>query len=658
MPIIDVKGVGSVEFPDSMSEAEITEALRKSFPAENKPKTSDSKAINTFREGLQGMTFGLSDEIGAAAATIPALLSSGQDITWDNAQAAYTDMRDAIRAEQNAFREENPKTAMAANLVGGIASGVPGKIIKSAGTVVNGALSGMAAGSVSGYGFSDATNAVDQVSDAGTGAVTGAVLGAAIPAAANKAASLWKQFAARGGINLTDDAGRITDDAILKLKEAVDKGVIKASEAGQLSDDLVKSGVLSPEQLKKAQLFQKYDVPILKANLTGSTDDFRMVNEARKTTGPISQAVAQQDSQMTKAVSDGIERMRPNAQNIQETNSNVFSAVYDSVKSMDDAVSAAYRSAREIAPDQKVIKFSALEDKLRKSAGMENVSGGVVSALKGELKNKGVIIKGWSADGKVDVKTAEEIRQFLNSLHDPMRPQGNALVRELKDALDEDVMNTFGDDLFAGARKAKSEMQKIIERGRRDKFDKTSKTFLEDVIYNRVPEEKIVDKLLTERNDSFNHFKGFLLENAGDAGKQAWTDIKAQVIRNALGKATKTQGRGEGGQVVFSSAAFKDALKNLRASGKFDSIFNADEAALIDDIIEIGNLRISPQLVAQGEGPTAFAVNKLHETLLSKVPVVGSHMADLKNALISHKEAMTQLQPLKGTEKALKQVKR
>lgn len=658
MPIIDVKGVGAVEFPDSMSEAEITEALRKSFPPEQKTKTNDGKALNTFREGLQGMTFGLSDEIGAGLAALAAVPATGQDFTLENLSKAYTDIRDNVRAEQNAFREENPKTAMAANVVGGIVSGVPGRIIKTAGTVLNGAVSGAVAGGVSGYGFSDAENPVDQVSDSGTGAVAGAVLGAAIPAAANKIATAWKRFSANGGVSLTDEAGKITDEAVTKLKEAVDKGIIKASEASQLSDDLVKSGVLTPEQLQRAQLFQKYDVPVLKANLTGSTDDFRMLNEARKTSGPLSQAVAQQDEQMTRAVSDGITRMRPNAQSLQETNANVFGAVYDTVKSMDDAVSAAYKAAREVAPDQKVIKFSALEDKLRKSAGMENVSGGVVSALRGELKNKGVIIKGWNAEGKVDVKTAEEIRQFLNSLHDPMKPQGNVLIRELKDALDDDVMSTFGDDLFAEARKAKSQMQKIIERGKRDKFDKTSKTFLEDVIYNRVPEEKIVDKLLTERNDSFNHFKEFLLNNAGDQGKQAWTDIKAQVIRKALNSATKTQGRGEGGQVVFSSAKFKDTFQNLRSSGKFSALFDADEAALIDDIIEIGNLRISPPLVAQGEGPTAYAVNKLHDTLLSKVPIIGPHMAELKNALISHKDAMTQLQPLKGTEKALKEVKR
>ena len=83
------------------------------------------------------------------------------------------------------------------------------------------------------------------------------------------------------------------------------------------------------------------------------------------------------------------------------------------------------------------------------------------------------------------------------------------------------------------------------------------------MIDNKIPEEKIVARLLTSRGDDFAAFKRFLIEDSGPQGVQAFDDIKAQVLRGALEKATNTMGKGEKGQVIFSKKLFSQQFAQL-----------------------------------------------------------------------------------------------
>jgi len=310
------------------------------------------------------------------------------------------------------------------------------------------------------------------------------------------------------------------------------------------------------------------------------------------------------------------------------------------------------------------------------------VSGGVISSLRGVLQNKGLITQdaivkkqmhgrtveiGGDIDinkrgariteqglRKLTVKEAEEIRQHLNSLYDSVTPQGRRLIRELKDAIDEDVSGAVGADVFKEARAAKITFQQMIERGRRNKFDKTAGGFLEDVIDNKIPEEQITRRLIGGRDDDFMKFKSFLNDDAGPAGQQAWDDIRAQVLRGAIDKATSTMGKGEGGQGVFNVRLFKNELKRLQDSKKYPELFNVDERKMIADIIEIGNLRIPVSMVQQGKGPTELAVNELRKGIMKKIPFVGEKATELWDAVANLRADRRLLDVTRETSVALR----
>ena len=365
-------------------------------------------------------------------------------------------------------------------------------------------------------------------------------------------------------------------------------------------------------------LFKENEVPANRFNISQSTDDAVIQQSGLKRTGRISEQVAEQDSRLTEIVDNKVESFGSSANDLPETNANIFESVDNVVKALDDSINQAYVTAREGASATAVVKFDGLIDTLRKNVSKNSISNGVISAVRGDLENLG-LIKGLKKvdDTGMRVTDAENVRQTLNKYFEGANPQARSVIRDLKGALDDDVARAAGEDVFQGARAAKTRYHDIIERAKRDKRDKTKGSFLESVIDNKIPEDKIVPRLLTSRLDDFKSFKSFLLNDAGQAGKQSFKDIQAQVLRDALQSATKTMGKSEGGIPVFNSRLFANHFKNLRASGKFKELFNPAEQKLIDDIIEMGSLRVPQNIVQQGKGASEVIVSEV----ANRIPV-------------------------------------
>lgn len=146
---------------------------------EKAQKPNDSYGLNMVREGLQGATLGFSDEIGAGIAATLAKYLDGHDF-----DTAYNDIVSNIRAEQNAFREENPVSSTVAQIAGGLATGGAGlgklgakEGAKTAARVLANTKAGAVAGSVAGAGFADEDKAEGALLGGVTGAVGGAIGG-------------------------------------------------------------------------------------------------------------------------------------------------------------------------------------------------------------------------------------------------------------------------------------------------------------------------------------------------------------------------------------------------------------------------------------------------------------------------------------------------
>lgn len=147
--------------------------------------TDQNPILGGLQSVLQGATLGFSDEIQAffAAATTAPFVS---DKTFGQ---LMVDARKSLREDQAVFAEKNPRTDLALQLAGGIATGGLLGGVKAAGTktlgqaALQGAKIGAAAGTAAGAGFADADDFFSQetLEEAAKTGTLGAALGALTP---------------------------------------------------------------------------------------------------------------------------------------------------------------------------------------------------------------------------------------------------------------------------------------------------------------------------------------------------------------------------------------------------------------------------------------------------------------------------------------------
>lgn len=204
----------------------------------------------------QGVTFGFGDELGGVGSVLGGLLAGSDKSITD----LYTQGRDKVRGDIEAFSERNPKTALALELGGGLTTGGVGasrvfgsKLAKEVVTKapkLTKALSVPTAGATGGgvYGFGTGDGLEDSIDKAKTGAAVGAV---AAPVASKLINGTVNAFAKRK-INKTIDntipsTEQIKNTANSLYKEADNLGInIKENSYGglikQITDKASKEG--------------------------------------------------------------------------------------------------------------------------------------------------------------------------------------------------------------------------------------------------------------------------------------------------------------------------------------------------------------------------------------------------------------------------------
>lgn len=448
------------------------------------------------------------------------------------------------------------------------------------------------------------------------------------------------------------ETGQITPEAIAKLEEISDAGNdVNTAIANQLENQ----GVLTAEQAQRFNVFARRNVQPTRAQVTQSTTDFQQQQELAKTSNALADVLANQDTRLAELGREGVENIGPVTADVTETNSSLFNVIDEVVGAAESDVSKAYEAAKIAAPNVKSVSLDELASTLRRNVGSNSITKGLISAVKGELTQRGIIDNDFKRVGRIDVETSEEVRKFLNSLTESTTPRGRMIIRDLKQSIDQGVEDAVGSDIFAEARASNVKLNEIIKRQKRDKRDVTRGSLMEDILNNKIPEERIVAKVKTARDDDFAKLKQFYLNDAGDAGIQAWNNLKGQVLRDAVDSATSTQGKREGGVPVFNVNKFKQQLAPLRKGKKYNELFSKAERDLIDDIEEIGNLRVPVSGTFSGEGPSSQAIIK--SAILNRIPGVSRKAGGLRDSLQAKKETERAINVTKETEKALRRAR-
>lgn len=413
-------------------------------------------------------------------------------------------------------------------------------------------------------------------------------------------------------------------------------------ELGVKYDDLVNeartvSEGLTPEQSARQAFMRSQGIEPTRAQITREKSDFIAQQEAAKVSSRIADVLSDQNRVLSSRFDNVIKGTTGDLGT--ETNTMV-DAVSDKAIKLDQEISNLYNKAREVAPEAKNIKFDALSTKLRELAPDNEVTGGAIKSIRGTLNQRGALDK-WEPVGKVDVDTAEEIRKKINSLYDEKNPQRNIALRELKEALDEDVFKSAGKDVFEQARKAKAEFERGLSKAKINKFDQNKRNLVRDVLENKVDPDQFVQKTMFSKYWRKEDI-GQLVNYVKDApnGEQAIKDFRAQILESIKDKSFTGADDATGLQTLKVDNLDK-AIKSI-GYGKLKAVFEPKEIKFLDDLVKVGRIRQPIDGTALGEGPTALAINKLMSR--SSIPFL-DEIKDAWGAFKTSKKGKLALQP-------------
>jgi hypothetical protein len=303
----------------------------------------------------------------------------------------------------------------------------------------------------------------------------------------------------------------------------------------------------------------------------------------------------------------------------------------------DQRIGELYRQAREAAPDAKNVRFNNSSSILRQFAPDNELSGGVISSLRGAMEQSGAL-KGFSPSGRVSVASAERLRQTANDIFPSTNSRGREIIRRFKDALDEDVGSAAGEDFFRGARAAKASFERGLDRERFNKFDERDVNIVRDILTNRVTPDDIQQGALSRAGSRYKaqdlkELRRYLTAPTGDeglAGEKAWDDIRAAAMQDVVSKAFGGP-LTERGTQSLSRAGIERAIKSVGRE-KFDVLFNEPERKFLADLAEVATFKEPVPGAQPGSGPSGQSIQnaaakldeKLDRILGFRVPVVSS----------------------------------
>jgi hypothetical protein len=249
---------------------------------------------------------------------------------------------------------------------------------------------------------------------------------------------------------------------------------------------------------QRKKVFDDMGLDITEAQRTRSSDLFNTQQDALRREGPVKDAIERQDELLDQITKGQINSIGGVAQ---RANSTPIEAITDKAVQLDDEISELYKKAREQAPDDKVIKFSAAIENLRSNAPQNQMSNGTVQALRMKMRDMGVMDDEWKAIGKVDLNTSEELRKFANRIYGNANPEGREIIRQFKNNLDDDVFKSM-DGLKSSPSQDQLDLLKEINSELEfleiDDFDEANDMFITIASRMNVPINNIKSDLMLE----------------------------------------------------------------------------------------------------------------------------------------------------------------
>jgi len=400
------------------------------------------------------------------------------------------------------------------------------------------------------------------------------------------------------------------------LGVAADVALPVAREAGRRVVGAVVEPIETAQQQARRDLFRQQGIAPTRAQVTREATEFQAQQELAKRSGPVRARLDQQEARLQGA----FEKQAVDTQgDIVTSTATPIDEVLSRSIDLDRTIGELYQAARDIAPGAKDIRLNRLSERLRSISGEERVSGGLVSSVRNNLRERGIIDAKGRIQGRVSVETSEQVRKDINGLFDSISDRGRQLSRSLKESLDDDVFAARGEDLFEQARSAKADFERGLSRAKISKFDSRKQNLVRDMLDNKIsPDNFTQDVVIAKkwRAEDMSQLKNYLSQT--ESGRQAWNDLRAQTVDLIQKRAFTGPVRADNVSKSLSRSGLDSALDRI-GSSKMMVIFDKQEREFFKKMKEVAKLREPPPATFQGLGPSAQAFDEAKR----RFPVVG-----------------------------------
>jgi hypothetical protein len=456
----------------------------------------------------------------------------------------------------------------------------------------------------------------EQIGGAGLGGLIAGTLELALPRISrlgNKVIRRILNKAPDGAV--VDASGNPSQEFVAALQQS---GKTFDDVVAEVNEELIDEG-LDPTQVSRKAFLESQGLQPSKAQVTRSAADFQAQQEAAKTSTRARELLERQEAVLTSRFNNAVLDTGGDAATPTST---VTDALVGKATTLDEEISTLYTAAREAAPGEKNIKFNFLTQKLKDLAPSNRRAGGNIEAVVGDLQSKGVLSDKMKVTGKIDVEAAEDVRKLMNELFDPQNGFGNGVLRELKDALDDDVFMAAGRDVFQQGRAAKRDFEKELSRAKVSKFDNRKANLVRDVLENKIDPDRFSESVVFSkkyRATDVQQLKDYI--STDEAGKAAFDDLRADVVetiknRSFIGPLD------DAGNKALSRDRLEKSLASV-GSEKMKVLFTPDERKFFDNMLQAAKLREPVRGTALGRGPSAQAISRLEQSLKAN-PIVGA----------------------------------
>ena len=295
-----------------------------------------------------------------------------------------------------------------------------------------------------------------------------------------------------------------------------------------------------------------------------------------------------------------------------QTGESIFDTVWDFYKAKDEEISKVYRRIREEKGDY-TVRPSELQDGINYwwSEG-DQLTGGVGSNIKKQLETWGILDKQGRYLRGMTVTEAENIRKRLNQRWKGANASQREAIRDLKNRIDDDVINGTGSDSYKEGRD--------LHRAFMEEIDGTASgknTLIRNILDGRVKLEDVPKQVLNGGVDDFKLLKAFILKS--ENGAQTFNDLRTNIWKEAFRKGKNnlsnvTEGDvkiGSDGVEIFSApAAAKYIRENLPPELR-EQLFTPSENSLIDAFIRVTSKHMMPPRGSVNYSNTAAAIGEM-----------------------------------------------